>query len=82
MGYDLLSGRQALIPFARWERLNTQAEVVPGVVPTGAFDQSVLTVGLNWKPLPNLALKGDFQRIANQARTGQNQTNLALGFYF
>ena len=81
-GYDLLSGRQALIPFARWERLNTQAEVVPGVVPAGAFDQSVLTVGLNWKPIPNVALKGDFQRLENRARSGQNQTNLALGFYF
>ena len=52
------------------------------MLPTGAFDQSVLTVGLNWKPIPNVALKGDFQRLENQARTGQNQTNLALGFYF
>lgn len=83
VGYDLLgSGRQALIPFARWERMNTQAEVVPGVVPTGAFDQSVVTVGLNYKPIPNVAVKGDLQRIENRAKTGQNQVNLALGFYF
>ncbi len=82
-GYDLIgSGKQALIPFVRFERMNTQAEVVAGVTPTGAFDQSVLTVGVNWKPIPNVAVKGDYQKIENRARTGQNQFNAALGFYF
>jgi len=82
VGYDVLGDRQALIPFLRMERLNTQAEVVSGVTATGAFDQTVLTAGLNWKPIPNVAVKGDLQKIENRARTGQNQVNLALGFYF
>lgn len=82
LGYDLLGNRQALIPFVRLERLNTQAEVVSGVVATGAFDQTVLTTGVNWKPIPNVALKADLQKVENRARTGQNQVNLALGFYF
>jgi hypothetical protein len=81
-GYDLLGGKQALIPFVRLERMNTQAEVVSGVTPTGAFDQTVLTTGVNWKPIPNVALKADLQKIENRARTGQNQVNVALGFYF
>lgn len=82
-GYDLLSGsRQALIPYLRYERLNTQAEVVSGVVADRGNDQNVVTVGLSYKPIPNVAAKGDFQRIQNGARTGQNQFNVALGFYF
>lgn len=81
-GYDLLGDRQALIPFVRLERMNTQAEVISGVVATGAFDQTVLTTGVNWKPIPNVALKVDLQKIENRARTGQNQFNIALGFYF
>ena len=82
-GYDLLrGGKQALIPFLRWERLNTQSEVVSGVVADGANDQTVLTVGVNYKPIPNIAVKADYQKIENHARTGRNQFNIALGYYF
>lgn len=82
-GYDVLSGgKQALIPFVRWERLNTQADVISTVVKDLATDQNVLTVGVNYKPIPNVAVKADFQTIENKKRTGQNQWNLGLGFYF
>ena len=82
-GYDLLrGGKQALIPFLRWERLNTQSEVVSGVVADGANDQTVLTVGVNYKPIPNIAVKADYQKLENHARSGRNQFNLALGYYF
>lgn len=82
-GYDLLaSDRQSLIPFLRWERLNTQARVIEGVTPGGANDQSLVTVGLSYKPIPNIAVKVDYQKVENHARTGQNQFNAALGFYF
>jgi hypothetical protein len=82
-GYDLLGGgKQALIPFLRWERLNSQGEVIPTVVKDLATDQTVLTAGVNYKPIPNVAVKADFQKLENRAKTGQNQWNLALGFYF
>jgi hypothetical protein len=82
-GYDVLQGgSEALIPFLRWERLNTQAQVLPTVVPDGAMDQTVLTAGMNYLPLPNIAVKADVQRLTNGARTGRNQVNLGLGFYF
>ena len=82
-GYDLLdSGRQALIPFLRWERFNTQGSVITGVTPLGAGDQSALTAGLNYKPIPNISVKADFQKVENRARTGQNQFNASLGFFF
>ena len=82
-GYDLLGGgRQALIPFLRWERLNTQAEVISTVVKDLGTNQNLLTAGVNYKPIPNVAVKADYQRLENQARTGRNQWNLGLGFYF
>lgn len=82
-GYDVLrGGKQALIPFLRWERLNTQQEVVSGVVANGANDKTVLTLGLNYKPIPNVVVKADYQKIENRALTGRNQFNVALGYYF
>jgi hypothetical protein len=82
-GYDVLSGsRQALIPYLRYERLNSQAEVVAGVMPDRGNDRKLLTVGVSYKPIPNTAVKADYQKIENAARTGQNQFNVALGFYF
>ncbi|MBK9797572.1 MAG: hypothetical protein IPP58_13970 [Holophagaceae bacterium] len=82
-GYDLLGGgRQALVPFLRWERLNAQQSVVPGVLVQGENDQTVLTVGMNYRPIPNVAVKADLQTFKDRAQTGRDQINLALGFYF
>ena len=84
-GYDLLSRtgtRQALIPFLRWERLNLQQQVAAGVLADPANDQTVLTTGLSWKPLPQVAVKADCSQIRNGARTGRNQWDLALGYEF
>ena len=85
VGYDLLSrsgSRQALIPFLRWERLNLQQQVASGVVADPANDQTVHTVGLSWKPIPQVAVKADFSQVRNGARSGRNQWDLALGYEF
>ena len=82
-GYDLLrSGQQALIPYVRWERLNAQQEVVSGVVAGPALDQTLLTVGVAYKPIPQVAVKLDLAKVENQARTGRDQVSLALGYTF
>ena len=84
-GYDLLGhggSRQALIPFLRWERLNLQAQVAQGVQADPANDQTVLTGGFSWKPIPQVAVKADYSQIRNGARTGRNQWDLALGYEF
>jgi hypothetical protein len=84
-GYDVLSrtgSAQALIPFLRWERLNLQQQVAPGVLADPANDQSVLTSGLSWKPIPQVAVKGDFSRVRNGDLTGRNQFDLGIGYEF
>lgn len=83
-GYDLLrgSGKQALIPFVRYERLNSQQRVVKDVLPDPANDVTVRTYGVSYKPIPNVSVKADWNQIENRARTGRSQLNLGLGFYF
>jgi hypothetical protein len=83
LGYDLLKGsRKALIPYVRYERLDTQQAVVPGVVKDLSQDRTLLTSGLAFKPIPQVAVKADWTREENGARTGRNQFSLALGYTF
>ena len=53
-----------------------------GVLADPANDQTVHTVGLSWKPIPQVVVKADFSQIRNGARTGRNQWDLALGYEF
>lgn len=85
VGYDVLAhrgGRQGLIPFARVESFDTQAEVPVGFERNPARNRDVLTLGLAYKPLPQLIFKADFQNFDNDAGTGVDQFNLALGYLF
>jgi hypothetical protein len=84
-GYDLLRGPgsgQQLIPFVRYEELNTQDQVPAGYAADPANDRSILSLGAAWKPLANIAFKGDYQIWKNQAKTGVNQLNVNVGYLF
>ena len=85
-GYDVLeavAGRHAsLTPFARYERYDTQASVPPGFACDPANDASVVTLGAVFKPIPNIAVKADWQRRRNAASTGVNQFNAGIGWLF
>ena len=84
VGYDVLAGRssQSLIPFVRYERWNTQDQVPEGFAADPANDRTLTTVGLNWKVIPNVVVKADWNKSENQARTGVDQFNVGLGFLF
>ncbi|HEX4823620.1 MAG TPA: FlxA-like family protein [Candidatus Polarisedimenticolaceae bacterium] len=85
-GYDVLTHvkdvRQALIPYFRYERLNTQDAVPAGFALNPANDIKLLTVGAMWKPIPNIAVKLDWNQEKTGARTGVDEVALALGFMF
>ena len=85
-GFDLFArragGRAALVPYARFEELDTQAEVPAGWLRNPANEQEILTLGLAWKPIPQLILKGDWQDVDNAAGSGVDQWNVALGYIF
>ena len=84
-GYDVLGltgSKQALIPYLRFERMNTQQEVVAGVAANLANDQTLLTMGVAYKPIPQVAFKLDLTKVENRARTGRDQVSLSMGYYF
>lgn len=85
-GYDVLhgvgSGRQSLIPFLRYERLDTQHRVPDGFSSNPANAGSIGTLGLVWKPIPQIAVKADWNRVRNDATSGIDQINASLGFLF
>jgi hypothetical protein len=84
-GYDVLratGSTHQLIPYVRYEQLDTQHRVPEGFTSNPANDRSFLTIGTMWKPVTNVSLKADYQIVSNQADTGVNQLNVNLGYLF
>lgn len=84
-GYDVLRGTESehqLIPYVRYEKVNTQSEVPAGYTANPATDRTILALGLSWKPITNVVWKADWQMHSNEADTGVNQLNVALGWLF
>jgi len=84
-GYDLFSGRggrASLTPYARWEEVDTQAEVPPGFSRNPANDFESLTLGFAFQPIDPIVLKFDWQDYDNAAGTGTDRLNVALGYIF
>ncbi len=75
-------GQWSLTPFVRYERIDTQDGVPAGYAEDPATDRELVTAGLGLKPLPQVVLKADYQWHTNQARSGVNQFNLAVGYLF
>jgi hypothetical protein len=84
-GYDVLfarGGRASLVPFVRWERFDTQDEVPAGFAADPENDVRLWTLGLQFRPIPQVVVKLDYQDRRNAARTGVDQWNMALGWLF
>lgn len=84
-GYNLLAprgGRRQLIPYARWEELDTQASVPAGFARDPANETRSLTLGLAFKPIDQIVVKADYQDYHNEAGTGLDRVNVALGYIF
>ncbi len=86
VGYDLFAawphGEQALLPFVRYERLNTQASVPTGFAADPANDTRIWTAGLAYHPIAQVIFKADYQNYDNRAGSGLDRFNLALGYIF
>lgn len=77
------NGEQSLVPFVRYERLNT-AQGYPGLpqglAPTTEPDTRTLTAGLSFYLHPQVVLKADLQRFLNNSAL--DRFNLGLGFHY
>jgi len=77
------ASHQRLDAFVRHERYNTQAGVPAGVVRDEALARRITTLGLTYKPVYNVAFKGDYQLRRNQAGVGEGELlNLGIGYQF
>lgn len=84
-GVDVLrftGSAHRLTPYVRYESVNTQAEVPEGFEADPVNERTVTLVGVEWKPITNIAVKADYQLHRNEAETGVNQFNVALGYLF
>ena len=85
VGYDVLRSTRSehqLLPYVRYERLNTQRAVPVGFTANPATDRTIVSLGVAWKPVPQVVLKADYDGHSNRAGTGVNQVNVALGYLF
>ena len=83
-GYDILShfvpdAPASLSPFIRYEAVDTQADVPDGFVANPFNDFDVLTVGLNFQPIPGLVFKLDY---GDYDGGGPDRWNAAFGYTF
>ncbi|MDX1577312.1 MAG: hypothetical protein R3266_02465 [Gemmatimonadota bacterium] len=85
LGYDLLhrtASDHEIVPYIRYERLDTQASVPDGFTADPAQERQVVSVGAAWRPLLGMIVKADYQFRSNEAGTATDQFNIALGYAF
>ena len=73
----------ALKPFVRWEQFNTAksyADLGPGLTPSAARSERVVTLGANFQVSPGIVVKADYQRF--RENKDANRVNLGLGWSF
>ncbi len=84
-GYDLLHSSRstaAVLPYVRYEQVSTQQEVPEGFASNPANDRQVVSLGVMWKPISMIAVKGEYQIDRNEADTGVNRVNVVVGYLF
>lgn len=73
---------QNLSPFFRFEDYDTQKDVPAGFERNPENDRREYTFGLDYKPIPNVVVKIDYQFLDNEAGNDNNQVNFGLGYVF
>lgn len=84
-GYDVLrntASTHQLIPYLRYEQVDTQSGVADGFSANLANDLTVTSLGVAWKPVPQVVWKVGYQIHSNEADTGVDQLNLQIGWLF
>jgi hypothetical protein len=92
VGYDLLrlvapTTDQSVTLFGRFDYANTQASIAQASLDAGfAADKTLIryvyTAGLVYRPIPQIAIKGDYRRHELGAGPGYNELAAGLGWMF
>ena len=86
-GYNVLSQTSdisgpAFTPYIKFERVDTQAKMPAGYSRSLSTLNNFRTVGVEFKPIPNVVVKMDHMWATNDAESGLDQFNLNLGYGF
>jgi len=84
-GYDVLRllGRdQSLVPFVRYEAFDTQRSVPAGLTADPTNDRTVTTAGVAYYPIPDVAIKGDWEGWKDGTGDRGGRVNLGVGYQF
>jgi hypothetical protein len=86
-GYDLLrflapTTEQDLTLFGRFDHANTQSRVPAGFTANPRFNRYTYTVGLVYRPIPQIGLKGDYRRHEFGAGSGYDELAAAITWMF
>ena len=86
-GYNLLSqtsdiGGPVVTPYVKFERVDTQAKMPVGYSRSLSTLNNWRTIGFEFKPIPNVVVKVDYMKNTNDANSGLDQFNVALGYGF
>jgi hypothetical protein len=83
LGYDLLHPLrrfdQEVIPFVRWEIVNTHDALAAIPTPGVSDATSFLTIGATYKPHPQIAFKLDYRRRLDDGSVIADENRLAAG---
>lgn len=87
VAYDILPAvkpdtRMGLAPFVRYERYNTQESVPAGYDPDETRNRTVVTVGVNFYPHPNVVFKLDYRNFDSEGGDLPDDLNIGVGFAF
>lgn len=85
--YDVLrllapQGEQSVVAFVRYEDFNTQSSVPTGFTANPVNDRQVRTTGLAYYPIPDIAVKGDWENWKNGTDDSGNRFNLGVAYQF
>ena len=73
-------GDMTLTPFVRYEKFNAQSKMPVGFMADPANADRVVTMGLSFKPHPQVVLKADYQKFRDNPTN--DRFNLGLGYMF
>jgi len=77
-----MSTSQDVIPFLMYEFIDTQNEMPAGSAPNLANERKILTTGVSYLPIPEVALKFDYQHTSKGNGDRVDQVNLGIAYMY
>jgi hypothetical protein len=71
-----------VILFGRYEDLDTQYKMPVGFAKTQSNDRRLVTAGVTYKPIPQIAFKANYTWNWNDLNAGVDQFDVGMGFYY